>query len=179
VQDGYIVISAYLQDHWRRLCQAIGRPLLATDPRFADNNARVKNRAALIGALQEALGGYSGAQAQALLERHQVVVGVVRDYAQVMESADVQAMQLFQPVGDGTGGQVELPGLPFSLADAQAAPGAPTVPPLGAHTGQVLQECGYGPAEIARLLAAGAAGLPEPEETHAPIQAPAAAGAGR
>ncbi|MFC5608384.1 CaiB/BaiF CoA transferase family protein [Variovorax soli] len=170
VQDGYIVISAYLQDHWRRLCQAIDRPQLATDPRFADNNARVQNRAALIGALQEALGGFCGAEAQSLLERHQVVVGVVRDYAQVMASPDVQAMRLFQPVGDGAGGQVELPGLPFSLADAQATPGAPEVPPLGAHTGQVLQECGYGPADIAQLLAAGAAGLP-------PAQAAAVQGA--
>lgn len=161
VRDGHVVISAYLQDHWRRLCLAIDRPQLETDPRFADNNARVKNRAALIGALQEALGGFTGAEAQALLERHQVVVGVVRDYAQVMQSADVQALGLFQDVGDGVGGSVWLPGLPFSLADAKQASDTPEVPPLGVHTAQVLREAGFSASEIACLFAQGTAGKSE------------------
>src|ERR1041384_7030593 len=47
-----------------------------------------------------------------------VDIGAVRDYAQVMASADVRAMGLFQPVGDGMGGTVELPGLPCTFADA-------------------------------------------------------------
>ena len=38
--DGWIVVAAPKEKFWERLCEAIGRPELATDPRFADFGAR-------------------------------------------------------------------------------------------------------------------------------------------
>ncbi len=158
VQDGHIVLSAYLDAHWLRLCQAIDQPELATDPRFAGNNERVRNRAALIAVLQQALGHHTGEAARARLERHDVVVGVVRDYPQVMASADVQASGIFQPVNDGRGSEVMLPGLPFQLADAGGNTTVPAVPGLGEHTVDVLAQAGYSPDAIARLQERGVVG---------------------
>jgi len=162
VQDGHIVISAYLDDHWRRLCKAIGQPELATAAPFASNNERVRNRAALMEILGKALGGYTGEQARALLEQHGVVVGVVRSYAQVLASADVQASQVFQTVDDGQGGEVRLPGLPFSFAEAPGERPVPAVPRLGQHTGEVLAQAGYSAGDIARLQADGIVGHEAP-----------------
>jgi len=155
VQDGHIVISAYLDEHWRRLCKAIGQPELATNALFATNNDRVRNRAPLMEVLAQALGSLSGEQARERLERHGVVVGVVRDYAQVLASADVQASGLFQVVDDGQGGRLQLPGLPFHFAEAPRREEALAVPRLGQHTAQVLQQAGYTEADIARLNAEG------------------------
>nr|MBF0684243.1 CoA transferase [Pseudomonas sp.] len=123
VQDGHVVISAYLQDHWRRLCTAIGRGDLIDDPRFATNVERLANRPALVTELHGALGTMTGEAARQLLESHGVVVGVVRNYDQVMQSADIAASGIFSPVDDGNQRQIRLPGMPFHLQsmDATAA----------------------------------------------------------
>jgi crotonobetainyl-CoA:carnitine CoA-transferase CaiB-like acyl-CoA transferase len=43
-RDGMVVISAYVQSHWVRLCEAIGCPALASDARFLTNELRVTHR---------------------------------------------------------------------------------------------------------------------------------------
>jgi len=161
VRDGHIVISAYVDDHWQRLCKAIGQPALAGDPRFASNEDRVRHRAALAEVLQQALGRDTGEEARARLERHGVVVGVVRSYPQVLASADVQASGVFQPVADGQGGELLLPGLPFRFGEAHRdgfPPALPAVPRLGEHTAEVLAEAGYAADEIRRLQQGGVVG---------------------
>ena len=158
VQDGHVVVSAYMDDHWRRLCKAIERPELATDSRFAENNARVRNRPALVAILEQALGGQTGEAVRVHLERHEVVVGVVRDYVQVMASTDVQAAGVFRPVRDGQGGELMLSGLPFRLADASNEEATLAVPALGEHTTELLMQAGYALDEIERLRSSGAIG---------------------
>ncbi len=158
VADGHVVLSAYLDEHWARLCEAIGSPALVHDPRFASNALRVQNRPALLAVLRDALRHLGGDAARALLERHQVVVGVVRDYHQVGASADVRAGGILRAVGNGEGGVLELPGLPFTMASLPADD-IPAVPRLGQHTAEVLAELGYDGAEIDALAHAGAVGI--------------------
>lgn len=161
VLDGHLVVSAYLQEHWQRLCGALARPELVNDARFADNAQRVANRPALVAELRTALQNLSGEAARELLESHGVVVGVVRNYDQVMQSADITASGIFVHVADGTDRQVAVPGMPFHL---QSLPrqGTQTVPRLGQHSTQVLAELGYGPQEIEQLLAARAVATEAP-----------------
>lgn len=159
VRDGHVVISAYIQEHWRRFCTAIGQPGMANDPRFADNSARVAHRGEIIAAAQGALGHLSGEQARELLEGHSLVVGVVRNFAQVLESGDVQAAGIFQTAEDETGERLALPTLPFRFSRPHV--GATSVrrsPALGEHTAEVLAESGLGAEEISRLEACGALG---------------------
>ncbi len=155
VRDGYIVLSAYMQDHWKRLCEAMGQPELATDPRFATSNARVEHRPALIAILHDAFGALAGEEVRAKLETFGVVVGVVRDYAQVQASEDVRACGIFQPVDDGLGGEVHVPGLPFSLADAAPEQVRARVPALGEHSIEILQQAGYDASRVQALAEAG------------------------
>lgn len=161
VADGHLVLSAYLDEHWARLCSAIGQPALANDPRFASNLLRVQNRPAMLAILQDALRGYAGEDARALLEKHQVVVGVVRDYRQVEASADVQANDLLMAVADGVGGQISLPGLPFRMGAAVRS-SMPAVPRLGQHTAEVLRDLGYADDAIDAMVKRGAIGLAVP-----------------
>ena len=59
------------------------------------------NRPALLVELTRTLGPMNAEAARELLERHNVVVGVVRNHAQVMASPDVQASGIFTPVALG------------------------------------------------------------------------------
>lgn len=177
VRDGHIVISAYIQDHWRRFCTAIGQPAMADDARFRDNSARVANRDAIIAAAQRALGHLSGEQARELLERHQLVVGVVRNFAQVLESEDVRASCVFQPVDDEAGERLLLPALPFRFTPHHVAQAQVLQSPaLGEHTAEVLAEFGLDAGEIARLRACGAAGSNDAAAVKHGAHAPAGTG---
>lgn len=159
VRDGHVVISAYIQEHWRRFCSAIGQPGMADDPRFADNSARVAHRVDIIAAAQQALGHLSGEQARELLERHNLVVGVVRNFAQVLGSEDVRASGVFQAADDETGERFLLPALPFSFSRPHVkGASVPRSPALGEHTDEVLADLGLGAERIARLRACGAVG---------------------
>jgi crotonobetainyl-CoA:carnitine CoA-transferase CaiB-like acyl-CoA transferase len=60
--DGEIVIAAGNDAQYRRLCEVIGAPELADDPRFAANEQRTINRADLAPLLHERLAARTSAQ---------------------------------------------------------------------------------------------------------------------
>jgi crotonobetainyl-CoA:carnitine CoA-transferase CaiB-like acyl-CoA transferase len=154
-RDGMVVISAYVQAHWVRLCETIGCPELATDARFVTNELRVANRPALKTAVSERLSRYGTDECVALLTRNSIVVGVVRSYSDALASEDFKASRMVietAPNGDVPG--YASFGLPYELCDTprrqtQAAPAH------GAHTDELLREAGFGEAEIDALHAAG------------------------
>ena len=56
-KDGNLVLAVSQESEWTALCGALGLASLAADPRFSDNEARVKNRDALIQELEKATKG--------------------------------------------------------------------------------------------------------------------------
>lgn len=156
-RDGHVVLSAYAEDHWKRFCRSVGREALATDPRFASNALRVAHRAELRAVLQECLSGYSSEECVRLLGDHQIVVGAVRRYRDVLASADVTASGIVVQAPSTGEGSYRALGLPYRLDDApRAAPSA--APACGADGTQVLAQAGYSPQEIAALRGTGVVG---------------------
>lgn len=104
--DGHILISAYLDDHWARLCTALARPGLIVDERFRTNDARVAHRPEMLRQLESALAATTAEDACALLARSGIACGVVRDLESLTRSAEFQAGAFRLPVElpDGTTG---------------------------------------------------------------------------
>ncbi|MGV3570407.1 MAG: CaiB/BaiF CoA transferase family protein [Ramlibacter sp.] len=153
-RDGHIVLSAYAQEHWQRLCRAVGRAALADDPRFATNALRVRHRADLRQVLQECLAGYTSEECVRLLGEHQIVVGAVRRYHEVLASPDVAGSGIVVDAAAADGEAYRALGLPYRLGDApRAAPQA--APACGADSDAVLAEAGYSGPEIAALRGSG------------------------
>jgi crotonobetainyl-CoA:carnitine CoA-transferase CaiB-like acyl-CoA transferase len=154
-RDGMVVVSAYVQAHWVRLCETIGCPELATDPRFLTNELRVANRPAMKEAVSERLSRYGTRECVDLLTRNNIVVGVVRSYSDALAGEDFRASSMVieaAPNGDRPG--YRSFGLPYELCDTprrqtQAAPAH------GAHTEELLREAGLSHAEIAALRETG------------------------
>ncbi len=135
-QDGMVVISAYTEDHFPKLCAAIGRPDLATDPRFSRNKARVENRAPLIAMLGEAMGHMSSDEVCNLLAQAGVVAGAIRNMSEVHAGhAGVSADLFVQVEADGRAA-VEVPGIPMKIDGVTRKAGR--LPALGEHTDEVL-----------------------------------------
>jgi crotonobetainyl-CoA:carnitine CoA-transferase CaiB-like acyl-CoA transferase len=154
-RDGMVVISAYVQSHWVRLCETIGCPELARDPRFLTNDLRVANRPAMKAAVGERIAQLATRECVDLLTRNNIVVAVVRGYAEARASEDFQASGMVMEVApDGERAGYTSFGLPYELCDTprRATQAAPV---HGAQTRQVLREAGFAEDEIAALHEAG------------------------
>lgn len=148
--DGHIVLSAYAEDHWKRFCGAIGREELVDDPRFSSNERRVAHRAELREVLNQCLSGYTSEACVALLSQHQIVVGAVRRYRDVLTSADVIASGILVDAASADGGNYRALGLPYRMGEGpRPAPSA--APACGADGADLLAEFGYSAEDIAAL----------------------------
>jgi CoA:oxalate CoA-transferase len=161
-RDGTVVSLGVVQNnHFAKLCAAMGRPELTDDPRFATPVARATpvNAAALKALLTAAMRARDGAEWEAELSRAGVPCGLVRDIGQVCELGNLDDRGLFLPTS--------VPGVATGAARprfvnagfvfAQDGPGvAGRAPRLGEHTREVLGELGYDPQQVAALMATGA-----------------------
>jgi crotonobetainyl-CoA:carnitine CoA-transferase CaiB-like acyl-CoA transferase len=149
-RDGYIVLSAYAEEHWQRFCRVLGRTHLADDPRFSSNERRVANRAALRSVLRDCLSSLSSEECVALLAGNQIVAGAVRSYGQALGSADVAASGLVVEAVRADGTAYRALTLPYRF-DGGPRPTPGAAPACGAHSDALLTEMGYSAAEVARL----------------------------
>ena len=146
--DGELMIAAANDRLFGLLCEALDLPL-ATDPRFAANPDRVRNRDELARLVNERL---ATAPVETWLERlgsAGVPAARVHDVGQVVELEQTRALGLIQQLG---GFEVVAP--PLSVDGERALHRGPP-PELGAHTRDVLAEAGYAGAEIDALAADG------------------------
>lgn len=148
--DGHIVLSAYAEDHWKRFCVAIGREELVDDPRFASNERRVAHRAELREVLDQCLSGYTSEACVALLSQHQIVVGAVRRYRDVLTSADVIASGILVEAASAAGSPYRALGLPYRMGDGPR-PEPAAAPACGADGAELLAEFGYSAEDITAL----------------------------
>jgi len=149
-RDGHIVLSAYAEDHWKRFCSAIGREALIDDPRFCSNDRRVAHRAELRKVLTDCLSGYTSEACVAMLSKHQIVVGAVRGYRDVLTSADVIASGILVEAESADGERYRALGLPYRMGEGPR-PAPAGAPACGADGAAVLAEAGYSAADIAAL----------------------------
>lgn len=131
--DGMVMLSAYVQSHFRRLCETIGHPEWADDERFNVNDARRANRAELLGLLHGVLSRWTTAECVKRLGDAGIVIAEVRDYAAVRDANDVVEAGLLVDAVDENGEHFRIPCLPFSI-DGYEAPTAGRVPRVGEHS---------------------------------------------
>ncbi|RWF62784.1 CoA transferase [Mesorhizobium sp.] len=87
--EGLLNIAANKQEQFVTLSQLIRRPELASDPRFAEREARKQNRAALKALIEDALAGASAAAWEEKLNRAGVPAGRVLTIPQVLDERQV------------------------------------------------------------------------------------------
>jgi crotonobetainyl-CoA:carnitine CoA-transferase CaiB-like acyl-CoA transferase len=133
--DQEIFVSVCRPAEWDGFCRAIALPSLATDPRFATNVDRVRNRAELERAVGPVIAAKPAIWWLRVLARNGVACGIAHDFEsfryhrQIVENGMIAAIAT-------PWGEVSVGGTPWHFSQTRCAV---TVPPLpGQHTAEIV-----------------------------------------
>ena len=137
-RDGrYVCVVAVRQAVLEGLCEAMGRPELLDDERFATPKARRLNREVVNQAFAEWASGLDAAAIEERCGRHGVPVSVVYDVADMADDDHVRVRGDVCTVNDPVIGPVRQQA-PFPRFDGNSLPAPAGAPRLGEHTDEVL-----------------------------------------
>jgi crotonobetainyl-CoA:carnitine CoA-transferase CaiB-like acyl-CoA transferase len=131
--DRWVVISVQTDGEWQALCQQIGRPELASDPRFSDAVGRRTHHDLIDGAITAWTRQRTHREAMDALQAAGVRAGAVFDAADIAADPHLAARGWMLDAQDGSG---RYPGAPFRLARDPIAVGR-RGPFLGEHNAEV------------------------------------------
>ena len=148
-RHGALYISVHSNHFFAALCELIGRPELANDPRCATMRSRAAHATELVPEVRAAL------QARTALEWEQlfgerVPCAAVRQIEDMFDHPQVRAEELVTTLDHPVVGRYRTMTKPIKFSDT---PGPlPTASPIfGQHSDEVLAAHGYSAAEIAAL----------------------------
>ena len=152
-RDGRQIYFAGVQTegHFENFCEAIGRPDLVEDPRFATSQDRLANARECIAALDEVFSNCDLSEWISRLETLSTPWTVIQTASEAARDQQVAANDLMIGV-KGEGREYQLACSPARFDDA--APELRRAPFHGEHTEEILQELGRSWDEIADLKAA-------------------------
>ncbi len=158
--DGWIVLAgAGSEDLWVRCCHVLGLDDLPSDPRFADNAARVQHRDELTERFERVLGTRPSAEWLRELEAEGVPAAEVRDLQQVFDGPQPAALGSVQQLVHPEAGAYRVVGAPIRI-DGEALPYPLPAPSLGADTREVLTGLGMTAGAVDELVRSGVAIAP-------------------
>ena len=154
-RDGvYFSLVASSNAIFARVCEVVGRPEWATDPRFASNPARVRH----LQVLDEGLSAWFAAQAYEAIATQLEAGGI--PFSKVYSIEDIerdphyQAREAIIRLPDPDCGSLPAPCI-VPRVPGRALPIPRTGPAVGEHNAQVYANFGVDAAELARLKQAG------------------------
>jgi len=149
--DGWITIMAAQPARFRKLCQLMGKPEMADDPRYAKLAGRSQNRAEL----DHAIGCWTVTKTRRelmeLLAANDVLCGVVKELHEVMTEPHLFERGALREIEHPQLGRMTIFTSSLRLGGETAVPGSPS-PALGADNERVYaEELGLSAAEVAAL----------------------------
>jgi len=146
-----VFISGGNDTQFRRLCEVIGRPELADDPRFRNNAGRIENKHALRQEFAPAMVKWDGEELAEALMKAGAPAGPVLETHEVVVHPHTLHREMTVEIDD-----FKTLGNPIKMSRSPPEAAQTRPPRFGQETRAVLAEAGYTEAEIDALIAAGA-----------------------
>ncbi|MCW5602992.1 MAG: CoA transferase [Burkholderiales bacterium] len=120
-RDGWVLLCSASDDMWGRVCEAIARPELRADPRFARMAGRVQNADAADAAIEPWIAAHSVAECLDAFNAASVPCGPVHTIAEVLADSSLHARGAFCTVADtASGKRTIVPGRLIHAAPPQS-----------------------------------------------------------
>ena len=148
--DKWIAIAIATDDEFAKLCEVLGVPSMASDPKFARLSGRLANVEELEREIAARTRIHPRDELVAKLRARGLAAGPVYSTPELMKDPVFSESSMLVKLKHGEVGERVVPGLPvrFSAIDLEYR-GAPMI---GEHTDEVMSGLlGYSAAEIARL----------------------------
>jgi len=135
-RDGYIALLCTTDDQWARLCNAMERPELASDERFAKNRARIGDQARTDAVVEQWTRSLTRAEIFERAKEHDAVAAPVRTLDEVMHDSHMHERGMLVAVDHPDLGRVILPTSPIRYGDF-SPPALRPSPKLGEHNEEI------------------------------------------
>jgi crotonobetainyl-CoA:carnitine CoA-transferase CaiB-like acyl-CoA transferase len=145
-KDGYLMVGAAGQAIWERCAAALAHPEWCEHPRFATNEQRMQNRAALEAEMEAALTTETTEHWVGVLEAAGVPCGRSTIYAQMFADPQVCHRGLVQYANDPELGEVPHIRTPLRIGEGVRAP--TIAPKLGQHNAEIFRRLGVSKARL-------------------------------
>lgn len=151
-RERYFVLISPLEQHWSKLCEAMGQPALARDPRFTDNAARMDHLDELVATIEEWIRSQPDDDAAlTTLKAHHVPIAPILSVPEARQHPHLRQRGTVRTIHDRILGDFDVPGFALRFSefphtlDLQA-------PTLGEHNKEILtQWLGYTTDEVREL----------------------------
>ena len=153
-RNDYIYIFAQ-QQMWKAFSNAIGRPDIIEDPRYATPESRWDNRETLNAIIEGWTRQKTKYEAMRILGDAGVPSGACQDTGEILEDPHLKEREMIIDIDYPPRGKYKTVGCPIKLSDSPADIKRP--PTLGEHTEDLLGElCGVTPEDFTKLREKGA-----------------------
>lgn len=137
--DGYIIIAAGNDSLYVKLCEALGRPELAKDPRYLTNDLRNQNVDALKTELETVLKTQPVEHWSKILDKAGIPAGPINNVGQAIERPQAAARNMIVTTDDPIAGTVKLVGNPIKVLGFPDPTTRPPAPELDADRERILK----------------------------------------
>lgn len=154
--DGHAVIAVTREEDWPVLCGALGLDSLKGDPRFSNNEARLKNIGELISELEAVTSKMGRFEIEEKLSKAGISAAAVRTVGEFVNDPQTKEIGVIAEIHHPGVGDYLAVNTPIRFSKTPVAPidEAPSHP--GEHSREILANIGYSQKEIDELLESGA-----------------------
>jgi crotonobetainyl-CoA:carnitine CoA-transferase CaiB-like acyl-CoA transferase len=154
-KDGKVAIVSLTVRQWKDLVEIIGRPEMASDPKFSNLLTQIHNHEEAVGFIEKWTEAHTSQEIISLLEGKKIPCGIAYTSAQVNEDENLKQRGMFERVYHEKYGDIHIPGFPFKFSDTSGAIRMPA-PGLGEHSRFILEQwLGYTSDEVQTLMKKG------------------------